>query len=86
MVRLNSKLMRQLRAKSGLSTAQLAKLVGVDRRTLQAWECGEDTNAQVHRVYALAKHYGLTVNDLLVIDGRTVAHSLRSSRDSAATA
>lgn len=55
--------MREARARKGLSQAELAKLVGVSRQTVNAVERG-DYNPTINLCIAICKHLDCTLDQL----------------------
>lgn len=59
-------LVRKLRLDAKLTVQEVAEATGLDQRTLNAWESGDQKDARVSKLGALAQHYGLTLTDLLI--------------------
>ena len=55
---------QRLRTKRRLSQEQLAELVGVSRQAVSKWELG-DAAPEVDKLRALAREFGVTVDELL---------------------
>ncbi|MVN88598.1 helix-turn-helix domain-containing protein [Deinococcus sp. HMF7620] len=65
MICLNADLIRQLRREQDLSLEKLAEQVGIDKRTLAAWESGAAEDAWALKLERLARFYGRSLLDFL---------------------
>lgn len=55
--------LRAARARTRCSQSEVAKIVGVSRAALRAWEAGENTPG-IDSVYELACFYGISIDAL----------------------
>ena len=56
-----------LREQRGKTQQELAKLFGVEQKTLSSWECGSRTPA-IGMIVEMAKYYEVSLDDLVLTD------------------
>ena len=56
-----------LREQRGNTQQELAKLFGVEQKTLSSWECGSRTPA-IGMIVEMAKYYEVSLDDLVLTD------------------
>lgn len=56
-----------LREQRGKTQQELAKLFGVEQKTLSSWECGSRTPV-IGMIVEMAKYYEVSLDDLVLTD------------------
>lgn len=72
--------LQQLRKENGYSQEVLAERLGLSRQSVSKWERGE-SSPEIDNLIALSKIYGLTVDELLDVNGENAGVAEKAEHD-----
>ncbi|WP_282209413.1 helix-turn-helix domain-containing protein [Parvibacter caecicola] len=67
---MDGKKLKRIRMERGMTRRQVEDVTGISQGTIMSLECGKTTGGNIGTAVALAKCYGVTVDELLADDGR----------------